>query len=89
MADLSDLAKRLQEQVDVITTYLAKEKLPSPSFIPSGEDPMQNVIGNLPPEIEEARHKAHGLSWSINKLLTPPAEHLTWTAFQVQLSRIN
>ena len=86
MADLSDLAKRLQEQVDVITKYLAKEKLPAPSFVPSGNDPLNATIGSLPPDVEEARKKAHGLSWSINQLLTPPAGHLMWTSFQVFLS---
>ena len=83
MADLSDLAKRLQEQVDVITKYLAKENLAPPSFVPSGDNPRKTTIGSLPPDVEEARKKAHGLSWSINQLLTPSAGHLMWTAFQV------
>jgi len=84
MADLSELAKTLQQQVDLITTYLAKEKLPPPSFIPDPyADPLKSTIGSLPPELEEVRKKAHGLSWSINQLLTPPAQHLQWTAFKV------
>jgi hypothetical protein len=83
MTDLSDLAKRLQEQVNVITKYLAKEKLPAPSFVPSGNDPLKTTISSLPLDIEKARQKAHGLSWSINQLLTPPAGHIMSTGFQV------
>jgi hypothetical protein len=84
MADLSDLAKKLQAQVDIITQYLDKEKRPPPSFLPSkDEHPMKTTITSLPPDIEKARHAAQSLSWSINKLLTPPAQHLVWTAFQV------
>jgi hypothetical protein len=84
MADLSELAKKLQAQVDIITEYLAKEKLPPPSFLPSkDEHPLKTTITKLPPDIEKARHAAQSLSWSINTLLTPPAHHLVWTAFQV------
>jgi hypothetical protein len=83
MTDLSELAKQLQEQVDVITKYIAKEKQPPPSFIPSGNDPMKTTIASLPPDVENAREKAHTLSWSINQLLTPPQTHLMWTGFQV------
>lgn len=85
MTDLAELAKSLQEQVDIITSYLKKEKLPSPSFIPSQneEDPLNTWITKLPPNVEEARRKAKSLSWSMNQLLTPPVSHLTWTAFQV------
>jgi hypothetical protein len=85
MTDLAELANSLQEQVDVIASYLKKEKLPSPSFIPSqnGEDPLNTWITKLPPDVDEARKKAKSLSWSIDQLLTPPVSHLTWTAFQV------
>jgi hypothetical protein len=84
MADLSELAKKLQAQVDIITQYLDKEKLPPPSFLPSkDEHPTKTAITSLPPDIEKARHAAQSLSWCINKLLTPPVQHLIWTAFQV------
>ena len=83
MADLSQLAKDLQAQVDVITKYLENEKLRSPSFVPSG-DPMSTPITKLPPEIEKARHKAHSLSWNLATLLTPPVSHIMLNAFQVQ-----
>jgi hypothetical protein len=82
MTDLSQLAKDLQAQVDVITKYLEQEKLPSPSFVPSG-DPMTTPISSLPPEIEKARHKAHALSWNLTALLTPPVSHIMLNAFQV------
>jgi hypothetical protein len=83
MADLSELAKKLQEQVDIITTYLEKEKLPFPSFIPDHKQPLKSALGTLPPEIEKARAKAGGLSLTISQLLTHPLSHLTWTAFSV------
>jgi hypothetical protein len=84
MTDLAELAKSLQEQVDVLTSYLKKENLPSPSFIPQdGVDPMNTWIAKLPPSVDEARRKAKSLSWSIDQLLTPPVSHLSWTAFQV------
>lgn len=83
MVDLSELAKQLQEQVDVITKYLAKEKLPSPSFVPEG-DPLKSPMASLPADVEKARKKAHSLSWNINQLLTPPVSHLMWVAFEVQ-----
>jgi hypothetical protein len=82
MADLSQLAKELQAQVDVITAYLEKEKLPAPSFIPSG-NPMNAPIAKLPPEIEKARHKAHSLSWNLSTLLSPPVQHIMLNSFQV------
>jgi hypothetical protein len=64
MTDLAELAKSLQEQVNVIASYLEKEKLPSPSFIPSGDkgDPLNTWITSLPPNAEEARKKAKSLS---------------------------
>ena len=84
MADLSELAKRLQEQVDVITKHLAKEKLPAPSFIPSADvDPLNSAMQKLPADVEEARGKAQALSWSITQLLTPPAAYMSWTIFKV------
>lgn len=73
--------KQLQEQVDVITTYLAKEKLLSPSFIPMGNNPLKASVSSLPPEAEKEREKAHGLSWSINQLLTPSTRHHLRTGF--------
>ena len=82
MADLAELAKNLQDQVNIITSYLEKEKLPPPSFIPDG-NLMKSAMMSLPPDIEKARAKAHGLSWTINQLLTHPAPHLMWTAFSV------
>ena len=51
------LVKQLQEQVDVITKYLAKEKLAAPTFIPSGNNPLKTTVGSLPPAAEEARTK--------------------------------
>jgi len=84
MADLSELAKRLQEQVDVITKHLAMEKLPAPSFIPSADvDPLNSAMQKLPADVDEARGKAQALSWSITQLLSPPAAYLSWTIFQV------
>ena len=59
MADMSELAKCLQEQVNIVTTYLSKEKLSLPSFIPSEQPTSMN---SLPPEVEEARRKVHSLS---------------------------
>jgi hypothetical protein len=82
MTDLSELAKRLQEQVDVLTTYLAEQKLPSPSFIPS-DHPMKSPLDSLPPAIEAARNKAIGLSWNLHKLLQPPRELLWWLSTEV------
>ena len=82
MTDLSQLAKDLQAQVDVITKYLDKEKLPSPSFVPDG-NPMTAPITQLPPEIEKARVKAHSLSTNIATLLTPPVGHVMMHAFSV------
>lgn len=82
MTDLSQLAKELQAQVDVITKYLENEELPGPSFVPSG-DLMRTSITKLPPEIEKARHKAHSLSCSLSTLLTPPVSHIMLNSFQV------
>ncbi len=82
MTDLSQLAKELQAQVDVLTKYLEKEKLPGPSFVPSG-NPMKTPITKLPPEIEKARHKAHSLSCSLSTLLTPPVSQIMFNSFQV------
>jgi len=88
MTDLSELAKRLQEQLDVLTKHLAKEKLPAPSFIPSAEvDPLNAPIQNLPTDVDEARKKAQALSWSITRLLSPPSAYLSWTIFQVPQQR--
>ena len=87
MADLSELAKKLQAQVGIITEYLAKEKLPLPSFIPSkDENPLKTTIASLPPEIEKARLAAQGLSWNVYALLTNPVQHLVSTAFRVLAS---
>jgi hypothetical protein len=84
MTDLSELAKRLQEQVDVITKYLEKEKLPGPSFIPSAdENPLKSTMQSLPTDVEEARTKAQALSWSITQLLSPPSAYLSWTILKV------
>ena len=84
MTDLSELAKRLQEQVDVITKHLEKEKLPAPSFIPSAsEDPLKSTMQSLPADVDKARKKAQALSWSITQLLSPPSAYLSWTIFQV------
>ena len=80
--DLSTLAKRLQEQVDIITAYLAAEKLPEPSFVPSG-DPAKSAISSLPPTIEEARKKAYSLSWGLHTLLGTPNNHLVLNVIQV------
>jgi len=84
MADLSYLGKQLQEQVDVITKYFAKENLPSPTFMPEG-DVLKPPIASLPPDVEKARKKAHALSWNINRLLTPPFAQAMWPAFEVAL----
>ena len=84
MTDLSELAKRLQEQVDVITKHLEKEKLPAPSFIPSAsEDPLKSTMQSLPADVDKARKKAQALSWSITQLLSPPSAYLSWTILQV------
>lgn len=85
--DLLTLVKQLEEQVNVITTYLGAEKLPEPSFIPS-PDPLKPLMSSLPPAIEEARKKAYSLSWGLNTLLATPHIHLMSTAFQVS-SRLN
>jgi hypothetical protein len=84
MADLSELAKCLQEQVNIVTAYLSKEKLSPPSFIPS-EQPTS--INSLPPEAEEARRRVHSLSWSIHQLVNAPSEHIWWTACKVHQPR--
>ena len=81
MTDLSQLAKSLQEQVDVITTHLAKEKT-TLSYIPI-ESPSQSPMAILPPEVEVARAKAASLSWTLNNLLTPPSVQLMWTVCKV------
>ena len=85
MTDLSQLAKDLQAQVDVITKYLEKEKLPSPSFIPSG-NPMTVPMSSLPPEIEKARAKAHSLSWNMATLITPPVSQIMMNTFSVHFN---
>jgi hypothetical protein len=85
--DLSVLAKSLQEQVDIITSYLRAEKLPSPTFVPS-EDPSKSAISSLPPSIEEARKKAYSLSWGLHTLLSTPDNYITSTAFQVYSTSI-
>jgi hypothetical protein len=84
MADLSELAKFLQEQVNIVTAYLNKEKLSPPSFIPSDQP---TSINSLPPEAEEARRRVHSLSWSIHQLVTAPSEHIWWTACKVHQPR--
>jgi hypothetical protein len=76
MADLSELARQLQEQVDAITTYLAREKLPPPSIVPTEENPLNLSIARFPSEVEKARAKARALSWNINQLLTPPIQQI-------------
>src|SRR5271169_3197365 len=85
MADLSDLARQLQTQVDVLTTYLAREKLSEPSFVPTHEEnPLKPSIATLPSDVEVARRKALSLSWNINQLLTPPIQQitsLTWLVY--------
>jgi hypothetical protein len=80
--DLLTLVKQLEEQVNVITTYLGQEKLPEPSFIPS-PDSLKPSMSSLPPAIEEARKKAYSLSWGLNTLLATPDNHLMSTALQV------
>jgi len=83
MADLSALAKSLQDQVNVIVAHLAKQSLPGPSFIPSDEP---YPLANLGDDVEEARRKAQTLSSSINLLLTAPQHHIARTAFKVAFS---
>lgn len=86
MADMSELAKSLQEQVDIITAHLAKEELNLPSFMPSEVKASitSNPITALPPDVEAARKTACRLSWCINRLLTPPSEQIWWTACKVR-----
>ena len=71
MADLLKLARELQEQLDVVTKYIEKQKLPAPSFIPTG-NPLKTVMTMLPKEIEQARAKAEDISGNIHMLLTSP-----------------
>jgi hypothetical protein len=78
MADLSEMAKSLQEQINIVTAYLSKEELSPPSFIPA-----KLPTSSLPPEVEEARSRVHKLSWSIHQLVNPPSEHIWWTACKV------
>jgi hypothetical protein len=75
MADLSQLAKQLQEQVDLITQYLEKEKIPPPTFMPEGGVLKPSMAG-LPSDIEQVRAKAHALSWNISQLLTSPVTYV-------------
>ena len=80
--DLSTLVKQLQEQVDVITTYLAAENLQGPTFVDS-EGSQKSAIAMLPPNIEEARQKAYSLSWGLQTLLGTPRAHIFSLQFQV------
>ena len=80
--DLSTLAKQLQEQVNIITTYLEVEKLSGPTFLPIS-DPPKSGIASLPPAVEMARKKACSLSWGLHTLLSTPGNHLLLTVFQV------
>src|SRR5579871_5164762 len=82
MVDISELVKSLQQQVDIITEYLEKQKLPAVSFIPGSS---KNPLKGIPAEIEEARVKAKGIGASIDLLLTHPEDHLVKTAFKVPL----
>ena len=83
MTDLSDLAKELQQQLDVLNNYLKENKLPQPSFLPPQGNLLNSPLNGLPPEIEEVRKNAQGLSWSLSTLLQPPQTYLSWSALQV------
>ena len=82
MTDLTDLVRKLKEQIEVITAYLAKNELQAPSFLPS-QSPVNTTLDGLPREVEQARKTAHNLSWSIHQLLNAPHANLMWTACQV------
>ena len=79
---LSTLTKQLQDQVDILTTYLAAENLQGPTFVGS-EGSQSSAISTLPPNIEEARQKAYSLSWGLHTLLGTPRTHLLSLLFQV------
>ena len=83
MSDLSELATELQQQLDILNTYLKDKKLPQPSFLPPEGDVLKSPLDGLPPQVEEARKKAQGLSWSLSTLLQPPQVYLSWSALQV------
>lgn len=82
MTDLSALAKCMQEHVDIVTAYINREMLCPLSFIPSKSP---TSLNSLPAEVEEARNKIIGLSWSIHQLVSNPLEHHFWTACKVPL----
>jgi hypothetical protein len=79
---LTSLAESITSNVKIITDILNGQKLPHPTFSPSG--PLHYTGGADDAQLQEARTKLLTSTWLLEQLATGPQDYIYWQAYTVR-----
>jgi hypothetical protein len=78
---LASLAENISSNVKIISDLLNDQKLPHPTFSPSG--PMKYLDGPHLGQLQEARMKLLSSAWALEQLAAGPQDYIYWQAYTV------